>query len=102
MTTRSQSRRMASESTEKAYQTVLEHSQRVLDLEKTNQLLRWDSDVMMPPGGAPARASQRTTLSTARNRYITAARRSRNWTRRRWTTSGPRSSARFVGSTPPP
>ncbi len=63
---------MASESTEKAYQTVLEHSQRVLDLEKTNQLLRWDSDVMMPPGGAPARASQRTTLSTARNRYLTA------------------------------
>jgi carboxypeptidase Taq len=63
---------MASESTEQAYQTVLEHSQRVLDLEKTNQLLRWDSDVMMPPGGAPARASQRTTLSTARNRYLTA------------------------------
>jgi carboxypeptidase Taq len=62
---------MASESVEQAYQTVLEHSARVLDLEKTNQLLRWDSDVMMPPGGAPARASQRTSLSAARHRYLT-------------------------------
>ena len=56
---------MATEPREQAYQTVVEHTQRVLDLEKTNQLLRWDSDVMMPMGGAPARVSQRSTLSTA-------------------------------------
>ncbi len=62
---------MAVQSAEEAYQIVLEHSQRVIDLEKTNQLMRWDSDVMMPPGGAPARSSQRTTLSAARHRYLT-------------------------------
>lgn len=62
---------MTAQSTEQAYQTVLEQSQRVIDLEKTNQLMRWDSDVMMPPGGVPARSSQRTTLSAARHRYLT-------------------------------
>ncbi|UTF55678.1 carboxypeptidase M32 [Natronosalvus rutilus] len=62
---------MAVQSAEEAYQIVLEQSQRVIDLEKTNQLMRWDSDVMMPPGGAPARSSQRTTLSAARHRYLT-------------------------------
>jgi len=62
---------MAAQSVEEAYQTVLEHSQRVIDLEKTNQFMRWDSDVMMPPGGAPARSSQRTSLSAARHHYLT-------------------------------
>ncbi|MGM0717319.1 MAG: carboxypeptidase M32 [Halobacteriota archaeon] len=62
---------MAVQSAEEAYQIVLEQSQRVIDLEKTNQLMRWDSDVMMPPGGAQARSSQRTTLSAARHRYLT-------------------------------
>ena len=62
---------MASQPVEQAYRTVLRHSQRVIDLEKTNQLLRWDSDVMMPEEGTPARASQRTTLSDARHRYLT-------------------------------
>ena len=62
---------MAVQSAEQAYQIVLEQSQRVIDLEKTNQLMRWDSDVMMPPGGVPARSSQRTTLSAARHRYLT-------------------------------
>lgn len=62
---------MPIQSAEEAYEIVLEQSQRVIDLEKTNQLMRWDSDVMMPPGGAPARSSQRTTLSAARHRYLT-------------------------------
>ncbi|MFP9062227.1 carboxypeptidase M32 [Natrialbaceae archaeon A-chndr2] len=62
---------MAVQSSNEAYEIVLEQSQRVIDLEKTNQLMRWDSDVMMPPGGAPARSSQRTTLSAARHRYLT-------------------------------
>ncbi len=62
---------MSSESAEQAYQTVVEHSNRVLDLEKTNQLMRWDSDVMMPAEGATARASQRSTLSAARHGYLT-------------------------------
>ena len=62
---------MVVQSPDQAYQTVLEHSRRVIDLEKTNQLMRWDSDVMMPPGGTLARSSQRTTLSAARHRYLT-------------------------------
>lgn len=62
---------MTAQSTEEAYQIVLEQSQRVIDLEKTNQIMRWDSDVMMPPGGGPARSSQRTTLSSAHHRYLT-------------------------------
>ena len=58
-------------SSEEAYATVLEMSQRILDLEKTDFLLRWDSDVMMPAGGIPARASQRSTITAAQNRYRT-------------------------------
>ncbi len=56
---------------EAAYETVLEKSQRILDLEKTDFLLRWDSDVMMPSGGAPARASQRSSIAAAQHRYRT-------------------------------
>jgi carboxypeptidase Taq len=63
---------MATERDTDSYETVVEHARRVLDLEKTNQLLRWDSDVMMPEGGTPARSSQRTSVSAARHRYLAA------------------------------
>jgi carboxypeptidase Taq len=58
-------------SPEEAYETVLETSQRILDLEKTDFIMRWDSDVMMPEGGAPARASQRSSIAAAQHRYRT-------------------------------
>jgi carboxypeptidase Taq len=58
-------------SPEAAFETVLEKSQRILDLEKTDFMLRWDSDVMMPSGGAPARASQRSSIAAAQHRYRT-------------------------------
>ncbi|MFB6111783.1 MAG: carboxypeptidase M32 [Halobacteriaceae archaeon] len=54
-----------------AYETVTEHSRRILDLEKADFLMRWDSDVMMPAGGGPARASQRSTIAAAQHRYRT-------------------------------
>jgi len=60
-----------SRTVEEAYETVLEFSKRILNLEKTDFLLRWDSDVMMPEGGTPARASQRSTIHAAQNRYRT-------------------------------
>jgi carboxypeptidase Taq len=49
-----------------AYDTILDHSEQIIDLEKVDQLMRWDSDVEMPPGGTPARNSQRTTVSRRR------------------------------------
>ncbi|UTF55684.1 carboxypeptidase M32 [Natronosalvus rutilus] len=58
-------------SPEDAYDVVLEKSQRILDLEKVDFLTRWDSDVMMPVGGAPARASQRSSIAAAQHRYRT-------------------------------
>ena len=58
-------------SAEDAYDIVLEKSQRILDLEKVDFLTRWDSDVMMPEGGAPARASQRSSIAAAQHRYRT-------------------------------
>ena len=58
-------------STEAAFETVLEKSRRTLDLEKADFLLRWDSDVMMPEGGAAARASQRSSIAAAQHRYRT-------------------------------
>jgi carboxypeptidase Taq len=54
-----------------AYDVVLEKSERILDLEKTDFMLRWDSDVMMPEGGPPARASQRSSIAAAQHRYRT-------------------------------
>jgi carboxypeptidase Taq len=57
--------------TEEAYELVLEKSKRILDLEKTDFLLRWDSDVMMPAGGDPGRSSQRESIHAAQHRYRT-------------------------------
>lgn len=58
-------------SSENAYDIILGKSQRILDLEKVDFLTRWDSDVMMPEGGAPARASQRSSIAAAQHRYRT-------------------------------
>lgn len=52
------------------YETVVDHSRQVVDLEKVDQLMRWDSDVVMPPDGTPARASQRSTISRRREALL--------------------------------
>jgi carboxypeptidase Taq len=44
-------------------ETVWEYAERIHDLEQTDHLLRWDSDVMMPAGGTTARSKQRSSLS---------------------------------------
>lgn len=46
-----------------SYNTVLEYAGQIHDLEQTDHILRWDSDVMMPESGGPARSRQRSTLS---------------------------------------
>lgn len=46
-----------------SYEAIVEHATRLHNLEQTDHLLRWDSDVMMPAGGARARSGQRETLS---------------------------------------
>jgi len=46
-----------------AYTTILDYANRIHNIEQTDHLLRWDADVMMPPGGETARSSQRATLS---------------------------------------
>lgn len=50
-------------SSEQSRETVLEYASRIHNLEQTDHLLRWDSDVMMPSGGTTARSRQRSTLS---------------------------------------
>jgi carboxypeptidase Taq len=45
------------------YQTVVEYANRLHNVEQTDHLLRWDSDVMMPEDGTPARSQQRSTLA---------------------------------------
>jgi carboxypeptidase Taq len=49
-----------------AYEQIVNYSEQIIDLEKVDQLMRWDSDVEMPPDGTPARASQRSTVSRRR------------------------------------
>ncbi|MFP9062222.1 carboxypeptidase M32 [Natrialbaceae archaeon A-chndr2] len=58
-------------SSEEAYEIVRKKSQLILDLEKVDFLTRWDSDVMMPEGGATARASQRSSIAATQHRYRT-------------------------------
>jgi carboxypeptidase Taq len=45
------------------YQTIVDYANRLHNIEQADHILRWDSDVMMPEGGADARSAQRSTLS---------------------------------------
>jgi len=46
-----------------SYETIVEHANRLHNIEQVDHILRWDSDVMMPPDGAAARSDQRASLS---------------------------------------
>ena len=45
------------------YETIVEYANRIHNIEQADHILRWDSDVMMPEGGAVARSAQRSTLA---------------------------------------
>jgi len=47
----------------KHYKTIVEYANRLHNVEQADHILRWDSDVMMPEGGATARSAQRAALS---------------------------------------
>lgn len=49
------------------YGTIVDHAERLHNLEQADHIMRWDSDVMMPTGGARARSAQRATLSKTMN-----------------------------------
>ena len=50
-----------------AYEALIERYRRVLNLGYSSMYLNWDQQVMMPEGGAPARAQQLSALSATRH-----------------------------------
>ncbi|MFB6070981.1 MAG: carboxypeptidase M32 [Halanaeroarchaeum sp.] len=54
-----------------AYEDLLDRYRRIANLEKTQGLLSWDQQVMMPEGGTPARSKQLSTLSTLAHDLLT-------------------------------
>lgn len=57
--------------TPEAHHQLLNRVQQVSYLGDTTGVLNWDQQVMMPDGGAPARAKQHSTLSTLRHDLLT-------------------------------
>jgi len=54
-----------------AYGELLDHYERIVNLESSSMLLSWDQQVMMPEGGAPARSRQLSTLSGLQHDLLT-------------------------------
>jgi carboxypeptidase Taq len=54
-----------------AYQKLLDRAERVGTLETMDNLLFWDQQVMMPPGGTPARSTQRGLVSSLQHEALT-------------------------------
>ena len=53
------------------YERLLDRWNEIVQLEGIENLLFWDQQVMMPPGGTPARSEQRGTVSSLRHRLLT-------------------------------
>jgi len=54
-----------------SYRELKERLAEIVDLEKTAELLRWDQQVKMPPGGSAARAERLATLGRiAHERFV--------------------------------
>ena len=53
-----------------AYDDLLDRYRRVANLRQANMMLRWDQQVTMPEGGNPARAGQRSALSTTEHELL--------------------------------
>jgi len=58
-------------STPDAYTELLDHVERHSALEQTQLTLRWDQQVTMPEGGAPARSKQQSAVAAAGHDVIT-------------------------------
>ena len=56
---------------EDAYEALYDRARRVGTLEKVDEALYWDEQVVMPSGGTPARSAQRAAIATARHRTLT-------------------------------
>jgi Zn-dependent M32 family carboxypeptidase len=50
---------------QKTYEVLMEHLRRLLTLERVSELLSWDQETVMPPGGAPARAEHAAAVEVA-------------------------------------
>ena len=53
------------------YEPFLDHVRRYNYLGDAGSVLGWDQQVMMPPGGTPARSKQSSTLSTLQHELLT-------------------------------
>jgi carboxypeptidase Taq len=60
-----------SETAPEAYTALLDHYERVVALESTQQLLSWDQQVVMPEGGTPARSTQQSVMSGLSHELLT-------------------------------
>jgi carboxypeptidase Taq len=63
---------MAVATEERAYAELSERLARITDLGRALRVLGWDQQVMMPPGGAAARAEQLATLNRLYHEQFTA------------------------------
>lgn len=54
-----------------AYENLVEQYRDVIHLDRTDDVLFWDQQVMMPEGGTPARSAQRSTISSLRHELLT-------------------------------
>ena len=61
----------ASDAAPDSYLDLLDHYTRIANLESTQMLLRWDQQVMMPPGGTPARSRELSALSGIQHELLT-------------------------------
>ncbi|MFB6159957.1 MAG: carboxypeptidase M32 [Haloferacaceae archaeon] len=59
---------------ETAYDELVERVQRLANVGYAGDLLSWDQQVMMPPGGAPARSRQLSALSAVEHDLLTDGR----------------------------
>jgi carboxypeptidase Taq len=57
--------------TPEAYGELLEHYERITNLEAASGVLSWDQQVTMPEGGTPARSKQLSTLSGLQHELLT-------------------------------
>ena len=58
--------------TDDVYEDFREHVSRITYVGDAGSVLNWDQEVMMPPGGTPARSKQRSTLSRLKHELLTA------------------------------
>jgi len=63
----------ASTGAPEAYDDLLAHYRRLAGIGDAAQMLRWDQQVTMPPGGTPARSLELSTLSGLHHELLTEA-----------------------------